>query len=270
MEPIGIRKSISTRIWLTGFLLFACSLLCIVFWALYKGNYAAEWWLNNGVEVKATGVKWGEGYIWRDYSDGHSYREHYYYCQFEYESEDGKLYVVKPRYKYRETAEASVGTQRKILIDPNGTEARIADYEYLTPHFAQDLAVAIIFTVPIPILYYLFIYRAVYRGVVNHIMCERVGEEVKDFVKPKSINDNTTALGEVVRIKSWIVSYVKVRYYDKSGIVRERWAHEWFTRREAEFLKEKKYITIVPYKGIYGILEEMPTVRKLKKSKNYE
>lgn len=155
----------------------------MVFWALYRGNYAAEWWLNNGVEVTATGVRWGEGYIWRDDADGHSYREHYYYCVFEYESEDGKLYVVKPWYKYRETAEASVGTQRKILIDPNGT---------------------------------------------------------------------------------------KVRYYDNGGRVQESWAREWFTRREAEFLKEKKYITVVPYKGTYGILEKMPTVKKAKKSIKYE
>lgn len=222
MEEIGIRKSISMRIWLTGFFLFACSLLCIVFWALYRGNYAAEWWLNNGVEVTATGVRWGEGRsLYSDY-DGHTRYHIYYYCTFEYTDENNVKYSANDTYSTQQNAQNAVGTQKKILIDPNGTEARIADYEYLTPHFAKDLAVAIIFTVPIPILYYLFIYRAVYRGIVNHILCERVGEEVKDFINPKAINENTTALGEVVKIRSWIVSYVKVRYYDNGSRISER------------------------------------------------
>ncbi|MDE7380446.1 MAG: hypothetical protein K2N14_05265 [Clostridia bacterium] len=267
---IGIRKSISLRIWILSFCWFALSLLCLIFWAVYRGNYSGEWWLNNGVEVVATGVDWGEGYKWNTDSDGHSWREHYYYCQYEYESEDGKLYSVKLRYEYRENAEAGVGSEIKILIDPNGSEARVADYERLTPHYTRDLIIAIIFSVPIPIVYYLLLYRGIYRAILNHKICKLVGEEVKDFIKSQSINKEATVIGEVVQTRSWLVSYVKVRYSDTFGETHERWAREWFTRKEAEFLKEKKFITIVTYKNTYGILEKSDIEIKQKKSKNYE
>ena len=268
MEPIGIRKSIATRIWVLSFCWFALSLLCLIFWAVYRGNYAGEWWLNNGAEVTATGVRWGKREDWHTDSDGHSSSNIYYYCVYEYESESGKLYAVEVPYQYRENAVAGIGSEIKILIDENGTEARVADYERLAPHYTRDLIIAIIFTVPIPIIYYLLIFRGIYRGVLNYIMRKVVGEEVKDFVNPKKINENATALGEVVRVQSWVVSYVKVRYYDSVGEVHEQWAKDWFTRREAEFLKEKKYITIVTYKRNFGILEKMPSAKKPKKSKN--
>lgn len=48
-----------------------------------------------------------------------------------------------------------------------------------------------------------------------------------------------------------------VKYIDDKGATKEKWSYAWFTKREAQFLEQKKIITIVPYKNTYGILEEM-------------
>jgi len=37
------------------------------------------------------------------------------------------------------------------------------------------------------------------------------------------------------------------------GATKEKWSYAWFTKREAQFLEQKKTITIVPYKNTYGI-----------------
>ncbi|MDE7380445.1 MAG: hypothetical protein K2N14_05260, partial [Clostridia bacterium] len=70
--------------------------------------------------------------------------------------------------------------------------------------------------------------------------------------------------GEVVTVLGLIWYYVKVKYYDENGISHERWAREWFSPKEAKFLKEKRHIKIVLYKNTYGILEEMPLKSKVK------
>ena len=64
--------------------------------------------------------------------------------------------------------------------------------------------------------------------------------------------------GEVTKVVKWIVCYVKVKYQDENGVMREKWARSWFTHKEAKYLQQKKTITIVPYKNTYGILEEIP------------
>ena len=74
---------------------------------------------------------------------------------------------------------------------------------------------------------------------------------------------NIVKQGEVTQVWKWIVCYVKVKYQDDNDALQEKWARAWFTHGEAKFLKQKKFINIVPYKNTYGILEEMPS----KKSK---
>ena len=67
--------------------------------------------------------------------------------------------------------------------------------------------------------------------------------------------------GEVINTRSFIFSYVKVRYFDEKGDTKEKWSYSWFTHKEAKFLQQKKTITIVLYKNTYGILEEMPATK---------
>lgn len=86
---------------------------------------------------------------------------------------------------------------------------------------------------------------------------KRVGERNKEFIRDCDYHKEFIKMGEVIKTRKWIVGYVKVKYKDEKGIIQEKWARSWFTRKETKFLEQKKFINIVPYKNTYGILEEM-------------
>ena len=127
----------------------------------------------------------------------------------------------------------------------------------LTLTYERDYILAIIFCIPVPIALYLLIYRGIYRSVMNYKISKKVGDRDNDFVSGTNFNADAVKVGEVTKTRSWIVSYVKVKYQDEKNETQEKWARAWFTHKEAKFLKEKKTINIVPYKNTYGILEEM-------------
>lgn len=251
MREVGINKS-RMGINLTLILNFvAIAIICAIMWGLYQANYTNEYWLKNGIEVEAEYVECGRGY-----EDNQGV--FYYYCRYRYVSPDGKEYYASEKFVHKEDAIAHIGTTIKIVIDPNSNDVRHVDLKNLTLTYERDFILAIIFCFPVPVAAYLLIYRGIYRSVLNYKIRKRAGQNEPDFMGGKQYHQDAIKVGEVTKTRSWIVSYVKVKYENEKGITKEKWARAWFTRKEAKFLKEKKFINIVPYKNTYGILEQMP------------
>ncbi len=233
----------------------ALGITCAIMWGMYQANYTNEYWIKNGIEVEAE----CESYFIRyDENDKHLAR---FWCRYKYVDSDGKEYYAYGQCSSEQAALNQIGKKIPIVIDPNSTKTRRVDLKNLSLNYERDYILAIIFCIPASIAFYLLIYRGIYRSAMNYKIRKKVGEKDNDFLSNTNFNPEAVKIGEVTKICNWIVSYVKVRYQDEKNETQEKWARAWFTRREAKFLKQKKYINIVPYKKTYGILEEMSSKR---------
>lgn len=252
IKEIGINKN-RMGVNLAFILIFvSMCIICAIMWGIYKANYTNAYWIENGIEVQAECVGW---YSIVDYNDMH--RE-IYYCEYRYVDSNGKEYNAVQRFLNKENAQSQIGEKITIVIDPNSNDLRHVDLENLKLTYERDYILAVIFSAPIPIATYLLLYRGIYRSAMNYMIRKKVGDRDNDFVSGTNFNADAVKVGEVTITRSWIVSYVKVKYQDDHNKTREKWARAWFTYRDAKFLKQKKFIKIVPYKNTYGILEEMP------------
>lgn len=252
IKEIGINKN-RMGVNLAFILIFvSMCIICAIMWGIYKANYTNAYWIENGIEVQAECVGW---YSIVDYNDMH--RE-IYYCKYQYVDSNGKEYNAVQRFLNKENAQSQIGEKITIVIDPNSNDLRHVDLENLKLTYERDYILAVIFSAPIPIATYLLLYRGIYRSAMNYMIRKKVGDRDNDFVSGTNFNADAVKVGEVTITRSWIVSYVKVKYQDDHNKTREKWARAWFTYRDAKFLKQKKFIKIVPYKNTYGILEEMP------------
>ena len=138
-----------------------------------------------------------------------------------------------------------MGKKFTVTVDPNSSfVVDKSKSEILADgfHYTEYLTCAIIFTCLSPLFIFAFIKFALYPMILDDRI-DRSGKLSKE--------------GEVVKVRNFIVSFVKVRYIDDKGETKEKWSYAWFTRKEAKFLQEKKTINVVPYKNTFGILEEM-------------
>lgn len=249
MKDIGINKNrIGANL---AFVLIFISmvLMCAITWGGYQGNFTNEYWINNGVEVEAECVGW--------YSvlDDHDAHRVIYYCKYRYVDDNGKEYIAVQKFENKEIAQRQIGKKIKIVIDPNGNSVRHVDLKSLKLTYERDLILAIIFCFPVPIAAYLLIYRGIYRSVMNYKIRKKAGEKEPYLTDGKRYNTDAVSVGEVTKVRKWIVCYVKVKYRDEKGVQREKWARSWFTHKDAKYLQDKKTINVVPYKNTYGILE---------------
>lgn len=250
-KEIGINKS-RMGINLAFILIFISTvIICAIMWGKYQANYTNEYWLENGIEVEAECVGW---YSVVDNNDMHRI---VFYCEYTYVDANGKAYNAVQRYLNQDDAQAQLGKKIPIVIDPNSNDLRHVDLKNLQLTYERDFILAIIFCFPVPIATYLLMYRGIYRSVMNYKIRKKVGDKDNDFVAGTKFNADAVKVGEVIKTRSWIVSYVKVKYTNEKGETKEKWARAWFTHKEAKFLKQKQFINIVPYKNTYGILEEM-------------
>ena len=231
--------------------------LTVVFWLCVYGDYDNNDMAYNGIEVEAV-VTDNVEYV--DISSDDESARYVWMCNYEYVSPKNVRY--SGRYNYyssREEAEKHIGDSVKITVNPKNGVSTTRPLEYFIEragNFNTDLTVACVLSGCLVIASYFFFYRVVYRRVLDKKI-------VKKF-KCYYFNDGV-ADGEVVNCFGLIWFYVKVKFYDEEGISHEKWAREWFTRREARFLRDKRYIKIVLYKSSYGILEQMPYAEKIKK-----
>lgn len=250
LKDIGIKKSrflISLILILTT---IALVITCFFMWFDYQSQDHYKYIRENAIEVEATIV-----YYDYDYSTSDKNTKNWV-TVYEYNSEWGTIYSGKAAVHTDEsTAKAEVGEKIKIYIDPNSD----LSYKHLPSiDYGRALIDAIIWSIPVPIVLYLFIYRCIYRNVMNKKIKKKVyGSTYNNDRYIHTPLPNTVTQGEVTKVRKWIVCYVKVKYQDDNSVMREKWAQSWFTHKEAKFLQEKKIITIVPYKNTYGILEEM-------------
>ena len=252
MRDIGINKQRMGVNLAFCIIFISIVLLCAIMWGVYQGNYENEYWINNGVEVEAECIGWFSDV---DYIDMDRV---IYYCEYRYVDANGKEYIAVRKFSNKENAQKQIGKKIKIVIDPNGNDVIHADLNALELTYERDLILAIIFCFPVPGVTYLLVYRGIYRSAMNYKIRKRVGEKEPYFTSGKRYNGNAIKVGEVTKVRKWIVCYVKVKYRDEKGVEREKWARSWFTHKEAKFLERKKFINIVPYKNTYGILEKMP------------
>lgn len=256
-KDVGVKKSripISIII-ILGSIAFILTFICM--WWEYASQDSYKYLNANAIQVEAT---------------IDSYRVHYFpdsnkedwWTYYEYQSSWGTVYCGHyATYTNESGAKKQLGKKVTIYVDPNSDwSAKFipsVDYE-------RALKDAIIYSCPIPIVLYFLIYRCVYRNILNKkIRKKAYGRYYKSTERVIwDPQPDTIKVGEVTKVRKWIVCYVKVRYLDEKGITREKWARSWFTHKEAKFLERKRYINIVPYKNTYGILEEMPIEKRSK------
>ncbi len=259
MEHIGI-KNIRSPFRVVIIFLFVISLFfTFFFWLSVSNDLYADSMFRYGKEVQATITR--VGYIDETNDDNSHYS--YWQTYYEYVDDDGRKYSGEAYSFERKTqAEEYIGKTVRVVINPKTGESEIGSLEHFKKQsegYQTHLICAIVFSSCLAVVSIPFFYRVVFRIQRN--------KKIVSKLKSKYV-DRGTISGEVVKTFGLIWFYVKVKFTDEFGIAHEKWAGDWFTRKEAKFLEEKKYISIVPYKSTYGILEEMPTAKKSKKSKD--
>lgn len=251
VKPIGIRKDKSWILPIFIIVNFAVIVATIVFWCFYSQEFRYEYILENGVEVEATVVDYDIHYASHgvdgdptDTSSGWYYIWECYYNGKRYGGTSGNNY-----FRTEEQVLQYMGEKFTVTVDPNSnwvvnrpkSEIRADGF-----HYKEFLTCAIVFTCLTPFAIFAFVKFAIYPMFIDSKI-DRCGKLSKE--------------GEVINTRSFIFSYIKVRYIDDKGEIKEKWSYSWFTHKEAKFLQEKKTITIVPYKNTYGILEEMQVMK---------
>lgn len=259
IKYIGVKKGGGLRCFFIGLISFILFFTCVILWGVYLKNYADEILIRNGVEVEATIVD----YVWGTSEVGDMVED--YSLIYKYVSEDGRVYTgVYSRVSFQKVAKEAIGKKVTIVIDPNSSLSRPRRLDQLGTleglRYKSDLITAIAAScIALPIALYLFSYRLVYRSVLDSKIRRRLPERVNDYLKASGteIKALPIVLGEVVKVRGWLIKYVKVNYRDEKEVRQEKWARAWFTRKEAIFLERKKFINIALYKNTYGIVEQM-------------
>ncbi|MDE6211335.1 MAG: DUF3592 domain-containing protein, partial [Clostridia bacterium] len=247
VKDIGIKKN---RV-LISFLLILVALAFVITFIFMWWEYASQdryrYLRENAIEVETTIVSYGYDYSSSDKNTRN------WVTIYEYNSEWGTVYKGRVAVHPDESAaKAEVGEKIKIYIDPNSDWSSDV---FPVVNYERALRNAIIWCFPVPIVLYLLIYRCIYRNVLNKKIKKKVyGSTYNNDRIIHTPLPNTVTQGEVTKVAKWIVCYVKVKYQDENGEMREKWARSWFTHKETKFLQQKKIINIVPYKNTYGIL----------------
>ncbi len=248
LKPIGIRKD---RVWLLpAALILTVSVIVavIVSWLFYGNEFKYEYILKNGVEVEATVVNYDYDYA-DCANDGSCDSGSGWYYTWECYYND-RIYRGVSRY-FRTEEQVLQYWDKKftVTVDPNSSWAVPKSKSEIRAegfHYTEYLTYSVVFTCLLPLILFLSVKFAFYPIFLNYKI-DRSGKLPKE--------------GEVVKVRNFIVSYIKVKYIDDKGKTKEKWSYSWFTHKEAKFLQEKKIITIVPYKNTYGILEEMAVLK---------
>ena len=242
-KPFKIHQAIVT----VAFAIFA--VLSIIFGIWCYSDYNNNKLLRNGIEVEAEIIDVREIDI--SPGDSHTTRRAWE-CLYSYIAPDGTEYFgIVGQFSQKKDALNHIGDKVTIIIDPTdgySTYGTLESLDYRLKNSQTHLLLACVFTGLLCVSSYLFFYRVVYRNILD-----------KNILKKLHCNyvEKIEVEGEIVKILGLLWFYVKVKYTDNKG-THIKWARSWFTRKEAEFLKKKKFVRIVPYKNTYGILEEMP------------
>ena len=249
-SDMGIKNSLKIyqAFIIAAFVVFC--ILSIIFWALVRGGLYYNNLLNNGIEVEAEVVDW----YCIDATPDETYATYVYRGVYLYVSPEGKRYSGSCGLgaSTEKDAKLNIGKKITIVIDPNGsdsTASTLANLASYKNNINFNFSFAWIFTGLFCVSAYLLFYRVVYRN--------RLDKKINNTLKSRFVESSATQ-GQVIKIFGLLWFYVKVQYNDDKGLPHKKWARSWFTRKEAKYLKQKKFINIIPYKNTYGILEEMP------------
>ena len=248
LKPIGIKKD---RVWLIpAALILTISVIvaAIVSWLFYANEFRYEYLLENGVEVEATVINYDYDYS-DSPNDGSVDTGSGWYYMWECYYNNRRYSGVSGYFRTEELVLQYLGKKFTVTVDPNSSfvvDASKSEIRADGFHYREYLTCAIIFTCLFPLIMFISVKFAFYPIFLDYKI-DRSGKLPKE--------------GEVIKVSSFIVNYIKVRYTDKKGETQEKWSYAWFTKREAKFLQQKKTINIVPYKNTYGILEEIPATK---------
>ncbi|MDE7453023.1 MAG: hypothetical protein K2N22_01285 [Clostridia bacterium] len=242
-KPIGVRKD---GVYIVPLLIIVVSVLTAagVLWGFYAEEFKWENLKTNGVELTAEIT----GYDYHQASpsamgDNDSSSGWYYIWECNY---GGKRYSGTSGGAYFTSEQAVIerlGETFAITVDPQSgwyVKTTLAEVRAREGKFTQLLTAAAILTALSPFALYLFIYR----GICPSVMDAKIAR-----------CGHLPVQGEVVKTFGLLFMRVKVRY-EFRGVRHEKWARRLFTRRDGRFLKDKKYISVVPYKNTFGVLEE--------------
>ncbi len=193
----------------------------------YDNEFNYKYLLENGVEVEATIISYD--YHSESSVDGDSdYNSGWYYiweCTY-----NGKTYNGTSGGAYYRTEEQVlkyIGKKITITVDPNSNWAvdkPLSEIHSDGFHFKEYLNCAIIFTCLSPFGLFIFIGFVVYPLVLDYKI-DRSGKLPQQ--------------GEVIKISGFVIYFIKVKYKDKNGAIKEKWSYSWFTKSESKYLSEK-------------------------------
>lgn len=259
MKDVGIKNYYNIFNLLIIIFFLISLFFTILFWLYFDADVYAESMARYGVEVEAEITDCS--FIEKTDDDNSHYD--YWQTYYTYVDAEGRKYSGRAySHSSKAEAESRIGIKVKITINPCSGESSKMPLSYfkkekdgLHTHFVHACIVSPIF------LFFAFelFYRVVYRTNLN--------KKIVNNIKSGFISRGTVT-GEVVKTVGLIWFYVKIKSVDEFGIPHEKWSGDLFTRREATFLREKRFIKITRHKRVYGIIEEMPYDRFKKRSKN--
>ena len=246
-KAIGVAKDITLPQIIIILIFVLLSALLVAAWVGYSGGVEYSRMYRTAEEVTAQ--------IFDVTSSEDSSGNTVYRGQLIYVSDEGKEYTGYTRdySRHSDEAQSRIGEKVQALIfDDSDTciEGTMKDLSAKARANRTDLILSVCITCAYPVSVYLFAYRFLYRRIADYKILRRLNP-VGDFIV------KATTEGEVVYAGGFVVKYLKVRYADDRGIERVRWARNWFTPSEAKYLKDKKFIKIIPYKNAFGVYEEI-------------
>ncbi len=255
--PVGVRKDMHSAESVIGAFCVLLFMATITVWLLWNGNFYGERMLVHGKEVQATVI--GCEYEPGDDENASGWRSVFSYT----DEESGKEFKgLGYLWSSKKDADSQIGATIPIVIDVENGRIELGKKSQFDKSYnhKRDLYIAISVTAAFAFSLYLVIYRVIYRRNVNKAICKRIG----GVNSTSYLTENLLVTGEVIAAFGLLWYYVKVKYRGNDGKECSRWARSLFTRKEAVFLREKRFIKIAPYKKTFGIVEQMPVKRTVK------
>lgn len=261
--PVGVKKSGSVLGTLFA-LFFMVSLMgMICSWFFLNGARNSEYMYTNGKEVQVYISSYSSYSDIIDYEDGTSETVTRWRANFVYtDEESGKIFTgFTGPWTTERDARSQLGKKITITIDVEsgkfvvGPKAKIKKPYRSFTLYKISIAATVIFCVSFVIFCF-----GVYRIQIRKRICAKIGGANSGTF----LDESYLITGEVVASFGLVWYDIKVKYRDESGKERSRWARSLFTHREADFLREKRFIQIATFNNTFGVVEQMPVIKMVK------
>ncbi|MDE6597046.1 MAG: hypothetical protein K2K60_00210 [Clostridia bacterium] len=259
--PIGAKKPRS--VWGTLFaLFFMLSLMGMVMsWFFWKGARDGDYMLVHGTEVQATITGYEMDFDTVEY-EGSSETVVGWRNTFVYKDKSGREYPgVTEMWTREQDAKDQVDKTITVVIDLESGKYKLGSKDKLKSTYSSNTLYKLSVSLTVVFFVSLVIFGiGVYRTQIHKGICRKIGGQNSSAF----LDENYLITGEVVAAFGLLWYYVRVKYRDENGKEHIRWANSRFTHKEANFLREKRFVRIATYYNALDIVEQMPVTKMVK------